>query len=77
MERSSSPNENIVYWDMDQLDKVANESHDGKSYSDGFADLCKFFLRRFCTTCQELVSVTNELLGYLDEFAYFVGHGDW
>jgi len=64
----------IVYWNVDEFYKITNETHDRKTNSYRLTDLRKFLRRRFCATCKELISVTNELLRNLNEFSNFVGH---
>lgn len=72
----SAADKDVVYRDMDQFDKVTNETHDGEANCYCLADLCKFFLRGFCAAGEELIAVTDELLGYLDELTDFVRHDE-
>lgn len=69
-----SSNQNIINWDVDQLDEISYETHHCESNSDCSAYLPKLFLGGFCTTCQELIPFTNKLLRDLEEFFNFVGH---
>ena len=41
-----------AHGDMYQLDKVANEAHDGKADSDGFADLDELCAKRSCVSSE-------------------------
>jgi hypothetical protein len=51
---------------MDQLYKIANESHDTKTNGNSLAYLNKFFLRRFCATLRGVGNVW----GILTVFPY-------
>jgi len=64
----------IVNWDMDEFYEVADEAHDGEANGNRPADVQVFFLCGLCAPCQELVSITDELLGDLNEFPDLVGH---
>jgi thiol-disulfide isomerase/thioredoxin len=56
----------ILFIGMDQLDKIANESHDTKTNGNSLACLYKFFLRRFCATLRGVANVW----GILTVFPY-------
>jgi len=59
---------------MDEFHKVAEEAHHSKANGNCLADVQVLFLCGLCAPCQELVSITNELLGNLEEFLDLVGH---
>jgi len=59
---------------MDEFHEVPDEAHDSEANGDCPADVQVLFLSGFCAPRQELASVTDELLGNLDEFIELVGH---
>lgn len=69
-----STNQDVVDWDVDELNEVTNESHDSEPNRYSLADLQIFLLGRFCASDEELVSIPHKLLRNLDEFSNFVGH---
>jgi len=66
--------EDVVNWDVDEFHEVSNEAHDSEANCNRPANVQVLFLSGFCAPCQELVSVTDELLGNFDELLDLVGH---
>jgi len=64
----------IVNWDVDEFHEVSDEAHDSETDGNCPADVQVLFLSGLCAPCQELVSITDELLGNFDEFLDLVGH---
>jgi len=69
-----STHKNVVNRNVDQLHEVTNESHHCKANSNSLGDLNEFFLGGLGTPSEELVAVTEELLGNFSEFFDLVGH---
>lgn len=67
-------NKNIIYWYMNKLHEITDETHNAETNGNSLAYLREFLLRRFGATGKELISVADELLRNLDEFTNFVGH---
>jgi len=59
---------------VDEFHEVSYEAHDSEADGNCPADVQVFFLSGLCAPYQELVSITDELLGNLDEFLDLVGH---
>jgi len=65
-----STHEDVINWNVDEFHEVANEAHDSKADGNCPADVQVFFLCGFRAPCQELVSITDELLGNFEEFIH-------
>ena len=60
-------NNDVVDWNVNELDKVPNESHDGKSNSCGNSNFLKLFPVRLGAPFYQPDGVLGELLSWLDE----------
>lgn len=61
------PHENIVDWDMYQLDEETNETHNEEADADGLGNLHEFFAVRLGAFLHQMHGITSEFLQWLNE----------
>lgn len=65
-------NNDVIYGDMDELDKETDEPHYGKSDRCGHGNLLKFFSVGFCAPFHKPYGVLNELPAGLNKLHHLI-----